>query len=48
MLVLQGLARVKGVAASVPGEKARSHNERLQLLEGEAKAKGRGLWSHKG
>jgi endonuclease YncB( thermonuclease family) len=48
MLVLEGLARAKGVAAGVPGEKARSHAERLQLLEGEAKAKGRGLWARKG
>ena len=48
MLVLEGLARAKGVAASVPGEKARSHAQRLQLLEDEAKAKGRGLWARKG
>jgi endonuclease YncB( thermonuclease family) len=47
MLVLQGLARVKGVAASVPGEKARAHAQRLQLLEDEAKRKGRGLWARK-
>jgi len=48
MLVLQGLARAKGVVASVPGEKARSHAERLQLLEDQAKARGRGLWARKG
>jgi endonuclease YncB( thermonuclease family) len=48
MLVLEGLARAKGVAASVPGEKARSHAQRLQLLEDEAKARGRGLWARKG
>jgi endonuclease YncB( thermonuclease family) len=45
MLVLQGLARAKGVAASVPGEKARAHAQRLQLLEEQAKQKGRGLWA---
>ena len=48
MLVLAGLARAKGVAASVPGEKARSRAQRLQLLEDQAKAKGRGLWARKG
>jgi len=47
MLVLQGLARTKGVAASVPGEKARAHAQRLQLLEEQAKQKGRGLWARK-
>jgi len=47
MLVLQGLARAKGVAASVPGEKARAHTQRLQLLEEQAKQKGRGLWAWK-
>jgi endonuclease YncB( thermonuclease family) len=47
VLVLQGLARAKGVAASVPGEKSRAHSERLQLLEDEAKHKGRGLWARK-
>ena len=45
MLVLQGLARAKGVGAAVPGEKSRAHAERLQLLEEEAKRKGRGLWA---
>lgn len=44
ILVLQGLARAKGVGASVPGEKSRAHAERLRLLEGEAKQKRRGLW----
>lgn len=44
MLVLQGLARAKGVGASVPGEKARAHAERLRLLEEEAKRQRRGLW----
>jgi endonuclease YncB( thermonuclease family) len=47
MLVLQGLARAKGVAASVPGERARAHTQRLQLLEEQAKQKGRGLWATK-
>jgi endonuclease YncB( thermonuclease family) len=47
ILVLQGLARAKGVAASVPGEKSRAHTQRLQLLEDEAKQKGRGLWARK-
>ena len=44
MLVLQGLARTKGVAASLPGEKSRAHAQRLQLLEEQAKLKRRGLW----
>lgn len=44
ILVLQGLARAKGVAASLPGEKGRAHAGRLQLLEEQAKHKGRGLW----
>ncbi len=47
MLVLQGLARAKGVAAGVPGEKARAHAQRLQLLEDEAKRRRRGLWAQK-
>ena len=47
ILVLQGLARAKGVAASVPGEKSRAHSQRLRLLEEEAKQKGRGLWARK-
>jgi endonuclease YncB( thermonuclease family) len=47
ILVLQGLARAKGVAAGVPGEKARAHAQRLQLLEEQAKQKGRGLWARK-
>jgi hypothetical protein len=29
----------------VPGEKARAHAQRLQLLEEEAKRKGSGLWA---
>jgi endonuclease YncB( thermonuclease family) len=45
ILVLQGLARAKGVAASVPGEKSRAHAERLRLLEEEAKYRRRGLWA---
>jgi endonuclease YncB( thermonuclease family) len=45
MLVLQGLARPRGVAASVPGEKARAHAQRLLLLEEQAKRTGRGLWA---
>jgi endonuclease YncB( thermonuclease family) len=45
MLVLQGLARAKGVAAGVPGETARAHAQRLQLLQEQAKQKGRGLWA---
>ena len=44
MLVLQGLARAKGVAATIPGEKARAHMKRLELLEEQAKKTGRGLW----
>ena len=44
MLVLQGLARPKGVVASLPGETSRAHARRLQLLEEQAKQKGRGLW----
>ena len=48
MLVLQGLARAKGVAASVPGERAQARMRRLQLLEDEARAKKRGLWARKG
>ena len=47
ILVLQGLARAKGVVASVPGEKSRAHVQRLLLLEDEAKQKGRGLWARK-
>ena len=46
MLVLAGLARVKGVAVNIPGaEKARAHSQRLLLLEEHAKQKRRGLWS---
>jgi endonuclease YncB( thermonuclease family) len=46
MLVLAGLARVKGVAVNIPGgEKARAHARRLQLLEEHAKQKRRGLWA---
>jgi len=45
MLVLQGLARAKGVAVGVPGEKARAHARRLQLMEERAKQEGRGLWA---
>ena len=45
MLVLEGLARVKGVAVNIPGgEKARAHSQRLLLLEEHAKQKHRGLW----
>lgn len=47
MLVLQGLARAKGVAAGVPGETARAHAQRLQVLQEQAKQKGRGLWARK-
>jgi endonuclease YncB( thermonuclease family) len=47
ILVLQGLARAKGVGAAVPGEKSRAHAERLQLLEAEAMHKGRGLWARR-
>jgi len=43
--VLQGLARAKGVAASIPGEKARAHAERLRLLEEQARQGRRGLWA---
>ena len=46
ILVLAGLARVKGVAVNIPGgEKARSHSQRLLVLEEHAKQKRRGLWS---
>lgn len=46
LLVLQGLARVKGVALNIPGgESARAHTERLRLLEDNAREKGRGLWA---
>jgi endonuclease YncB( thermonuclease family) len=46
MLVLAGLARVKGVAVNIPGgEKARAHSQRLQLLEDHAKQTRRGLWA---
>jgi endonuclease YncB( thermonuclease family) len=46
ILVLAGLARVKGVAVNIPGgEKARAHAQRLQVLEEHAKQKRRGLWA---
>jgi endonuclease YncB( thermonuclease family) len=46
MLVLAGLARVKGVSVNIPGgEKARARSQRLLLLEEHAKAKRRGLWA---
>jgi len=46
ILVLAGLARVKGVAVNIPGgEKGRAHAERLQVLEDHAKQKRRGLWA---
>ena len=46
ILVLAGLARVKGVAVNIPGgEKSRAHAQRLLLLEAHAKQKRRGLWS---
>ena len=46
ILVLAGLARVKGVAVNIPGgEKSRAHSQRLLLLEEHAKQKRRGLWS---
>jgi len=46
ILVLAGLARVKGVAVNIPGgEKARAHAQRLLVLEEHAKQKRRGLWS---
>ena len=46
MLVLAGLARVKGVSVSIPGAgKGRAHAQRLQVLEEHAKAKRRGLWA---
>jgi endonuclease YncB( thermonuclease family) len=45
MLVLAGLARVKGVSVNIPGgEKARARSQRLLLLEEHAKEKRRGLW----
>ena len=46
MLVLAGLARVKGVKINIPGgERSRAHAERLLLLEEHAKQKRRGLWA---
>ena len=46
ILVLAGLARVKGVAVNIPGgEKARAHSQRLLVLEEHAKQKRRGLWA---
>jgi endonuclease YncB( thermonuclease family) len=46
ILVIEGLARAKGVAASVPGgEKSRAHADRLQLLEDQARQKRKGLWA---
>ena len=46
ILVLAGLARVKGVAVNIPGgEKSRAHSQRLLLLEEHAKQKRRGLWA---
>ncbi len=46
MLVLAGLARVKGVSVNIPGgEKARARSQRLLLLEEHAKQKHRGLWA---
>lgn len=46
ILVLAGLARVKGVAVNIPGgEKSRAHSRRLALLEEHAKQKRRGLWA---
>jgi len=46
ILVLAGLARVKGVAVNIPGgEKARAHAQRLRVLEEHAKQRRRGLWA---
>ncbi len=46
MLVLAGLARVKGVSVNIPGaEKARARSRRLLLLEEHAKEQRRGLWA---
>ena len=46
MLVLSGLARVKGVSVNIPGgEKGRAHAQRLLVLEEHAKQKRRGLWA---
>ena len=46
ILVLAGLARVKGVNVNIPGgEKSRAHVERLRVLEEHAKQKRRGLWA---
>ena len=46
ILVIEGLARARGVAASVPGgEKSRAHADRLQLLEEQARKKRKGLWA---
>ncbi|MEO8144889.1 MAG: thermonuclease family protein [Betaproteobacteria bacterium] len=46
ILVLAGLARVKGVNVNIPGgEKSRAHVQRLLVLEEHAKQKRRGLWA---
>lgn len=46
ILVLAGLARVKGVNVNIPGgEKSRAHAERLLVLEEHARQKRRGLWA---
>jgi endonuclease YncB( thermonuclease family) len=46
ILVSKGLARPKGVAVNLPhGERARDKFDKLRQLEGEAKAKGAGIWA---
>ncbi len=46
VLISQGLARTKGVIVNLPtGEKAKSHVERLEALEREARKKRLGVWA---
>ena len=47
MLVSRGLARTKGIRATLPsGEKAKVYVEKLHGLENEAKEKRVGIWAH--
>ena len=46
VLLSQGLARTKGVSATLPtGEKARAYMEKLERLEREAQRKRLGIWA---
>jgi endonuclease YncB( thermonuclease family) len=46
ILVIQGLARTKGVFANLPtGEKAKVYAERLEAMEREARQKRLGIWA---